>query len=322
MGSLVEGTLSVHPVVEIAVRRAYWNSPRLHSLLAKKGPALSAPAIECTTEALPGLVTALRSMGVVPGDILVIHSSNDALARLALRPRSVNEALLDLIQPGGTLALPTYPILKDEPGGFEYMHPQGPLPTMRFNVRKTPPWTGVLGLDLMRTAGSVRSCLPINTLTAIGFEAEQMFAHELHSSIPYPCGSGSSWAYLASRNAKVVALGVDLAHSLTLNHVAEDLDPDQWPVRDWYRMRDYETGVGSSTIRGRLWERHPRWSQYYAERTLARDLVRDGVAQCSHVGGITIQLLAAQDHLEYLQSRREPTYPYFYIPRKYRRETL
>src|SRR5437867_1997900 len=85
----------------------------------------------------------------------------------------------------------------------------------------TPPprtWTGVLPTDLMKVPGAKRSLHPLNSVVAHGPHAEDMLRDNLTGERPFACGPGSSWDYCRQHAAKVVALGVDMAHSLTMIH--------------------------------------------------------------------------------------------------------
>ena len=59
-------------------------------------------------------------------------------------------------------------------------------------------------------------------MAALGPLAEQIIKNNLDGYEPLPCGVNSSWKFCADNNAKILALGVDMAHSLTMIHVAEE----------------------------------------------------------------------------------------------------
>ena len=246
--------------------------------------------------------------------MLIVHSSDDALRRLGLSPRRLNDALLEILGPEGTLAEPAYPRLPGEKRGWEWMHQAAPYPPMEYEVQRAPVTTGILGWDLMRRRGSIRSRFPINSLVAHGKWAEAMFENELDGERPTACGRQSAWFFCAERDARVLMLGVDVAHTLTLNHVAEDAYEGDWPVRGWYRDREAHITDGSETRVIQVRERQPHWAQNYAEGRLNKDLRRFGVVKELQLGGVSVALLSARAHLRFLRGRRNRIYPYFGIP--------
>jgi hypothetical protein len=150
---------------------------------------------------------------------------------------------------------------------------------------------------------------------ALGRHAEAMFATELDGDRPLPCGRQSAWFYCYEQGAKIVGLGLDLPHSLTMNHVAEDAYPDLWPVPGWYRDRRFEIVMPDGAILEKsIGEREPRWAMNYAERTLAADLRRAGILQEKDVAGIHLEFLHARAHISFLNARKHAHYPYFIFP--------
>lgn len=308
--------MAANPWIEVAIRTAYWRSPAVHALLSKfQNRTQPAEAIEPVPDALPRLIAAIGALGVVPGDILIVHSELNVLRRLGVRPAEVNAALLDLLGPKGTLAMPAYPLFTDQPQGWGRMYADMRGTVTRYDPRRTPIWTGLLPHALMRTPGARRSAMPINSLVALGPHADAMFAHELEGERLLPCGRQSAWYYCYEQGAKVLGLGLDLAHSLTMNHTAEDSYADEWPVAGWYRDRRFEIVMpDKSVIEVRIGEREPHWAMNYAERTLAKDLRAAGLLRETDVDGIHLEFLDAREHIGFLNARKASHYPYYIFP--------
>lgn len=306
------------PYLEVAARQAYWRIPALHERVqARSAPASKADAPAAAREySADDLVAALAACGVEPGDMVIVHSRDAALADLGINPRLLNDALIGHLGSSGTLALPAFARIKGEPTGLDWMHERTSLPTIRFDVRRSRPTTGLLGWDLNRRSEAVRSRFPINNLVAVGSHADMMFASELDDPLPTACGPKSGWAYAWRRNAKVVMLGVDVAHTLTMNHVSEDSFEDEWPIRDWYRQRDAVITAGGDDHAVRIRERRPKWAMHYAEGKLNSDLRAAGIVRDAQLGDVPLAVLTASEHLEFLSSRRGKAYPYFLIPRR------
>jgi len=308
--------LALNPWIEVAIRTAYWRIPAVHALLSKiHDRGNGAVPAEPVPDALPYIIEAIRAFGVTPGDILIVHSDLNLLRRLGLRPAEVNAALIELLGPDGTLVMPAFPLFAHEPKGHDRLTVDVGMQATRYDPQRTPIWTGLLPHALMRTPGARRSALPINSLVALGRHADTMFATELEGERPLPCGRQSAWFYCLEHGAKILGLGLDLPHSLTMNHVAEDSYAELWPVLGWYRDRRFEIVMpDGAMLEKRIGERHPRWAMNYAERTLAADLRRANILRETDVEGIHMEFLHAREHIAFLNARKRSHYPYFILP--------
>lgn len=314
--SPISRILEVSPYVEVVVRRIYWSSPWLIDLASKPRPKKPPAASAANAQTWDKIEEFLRNHGVCPGSLIVVHSSAAALKPTGYAPPRIIEKLLDMVGPSGTLAMPAIPKYDDEPQGIERVRADVSELELVYHVQKSAPWTGVLPLRLMRHAGAVRSRHPLNTMVAVGPLARQMMENNLAGEKPLPCGPQSSWKFCADHNAIIVALGVDMAHSITMIHVAEDCYEHEWPIKDWYRDRKFQVvdqGVISNVV---VRERHPRWAAHYAERTLSSDLKRSGLMASACIDGIALEVVAAEALLRFLTERRSKGYPYFMVPRR------
>jgi len=312
---MLNSVMAMNPWLEVAIRTAYWRLPAVRSALSRltRGGG-SAPA-EKVPGALQAIIATLAEAGVGRGDILIVHSDLDLLHKIGARPAEVNAALAELVGPEGTLVMPAYPLFADEPKGVERMTADVSTLTLRYDPKRTPIWTGLLPHALMRSPGARRSALPINSLVALGAHADRMFATELDGELIYPCGRQSAWFYCYERNAKIVGLGIDLPHSLTMNHVAEDSFPDNWTRLGWYRKRRFEiVRPDGSLVEKMVAERLPRWAMNYAERRLAADLRRAGVLREYQASGISLEMVEGRAHIDFLRKRADSHYPYYFLP--------
>ena len=166
----------------------------------------------------------------------------------------------------------------------------------------------------MRYPGAVRSRHPLNTMVAVGSQALPMMENNLFGANPLPCGNNSSWKYCVDHGAKIVALGVDLAHSLTMIHVAEDSYEGLWPIAGWYRNRKFVVVDKNDREEVVVKERHPKWAKYFAERTLSKDLKEKKLLASAVIDGILVEVIDSQELLEHLNERKSTAYPYFMIP--------
>lgn len=305
------------PQLEVGVRLLYWKVPLFQSLVKRvfgrsNTPAADAKAI--TAEApvsLGDLANEIRRHGISTGDILIVHSSMQSLACTGASPAQVIEMLLGIVGSEGTLVMPAIPRYREAPQSTDRLTRDVSKETWIYDVQRTPPWTGALPHKLMKTAGAVRSRFPLNTVVALGKHAATMMERELETPGALPCGPQSAWAYCANHGAKILMLGVDLAHSLTMIHVAEDCHEADWPIKGWYRSRQFLVKDSGTEELVNVRERHPKWAIHYGERKLDTDLLSYGIAKRTMAGTISITSLDASALLQYLGSRRDSGYPYF-----------
>lgn len=302
------------PYIEVIARRIYWSSPRLVEAFGKKARK-EQPAGLSRTGSMERIEAFLRSHGVSKGSLLVVHSSARALMSTGYSASGIIDRLMSLIGPEGTLAMPAIPRYEGEPKGIERMRADVSDIELVYDVQRCVPWTGAIPFTLMRREDAKRSHHPLNTMVAVGPMAAEMMANNLAGDRPLPCGPNSAWKFCADHKAIVVALGVDMAHSLTMIHVAEDSYEQKWPVNEWYRERRFrvvDQGAGTSVV---VRERHPKWAMYFAERTLSRDLKKAGLLASATIEGILVEVIAAEELLSFLNQRKSSAYPYYMLPR-------
>ncbi len=316
MMGILSKFFELSPYIEVIIRRIYWGSPMLINLISKHNTHSKGKTTDVITEnnAYKNILDYLQKNGVKDGSLLIVHSSAEALKSTGKSPKDLINGLIDLLGPDGTLAMPAFPKYKEEPSGFERINADVSDLVLEYNVEKSIPWTGLLPYKLMKYPGSVRSRHPLNSMVALGPLARPMMEKNLEGERVLPCGVNSSWNFCVENNAKIIALGVDMAHSLTMIHVAEDSYECLWPVVGWYRDRRYTVIDKEFKREVVVRERHPKWAAYYAERTLSKDLKKNKLLASRVIDGILVEVLAAGDLLDFLNARKNTAYPYFMVP--------
>lgn len=313
----LRSTFSHTPQLEVGARVLYWRVSFIQDLVkrilihrrARLPIKQENKALEPVS--LEELESTIRSHGIGPGDILIVHSSMQSLAPTGASPEQIIKLLRLIIGDGGTLVMPAIPKYREASTGTERITRDLSEEVWIYDVQRTPPWTGSLPHKLMKTAGAIRSRFPLNTVVALGKHAEEMTEHELDTPGATPCGPQSAWAYCAEHGAKILMLGVDVAHSLTMIHVAEDCHEDTWPVAGWYRPRRFLIKDMGSTKEVSVRERHPKWAMHYGERKLNADLFAHEIAKQTMLGDLSVTTLHARELMSFLGSRRTSGYPYF-----------
>lgn len=301
------------PRLEVLLRNIYWNYPAVHGALIKLKKGLFNTRItpDDAKFTLLDLKAEIEKHGIVPGSILIVHSAMTTFRHNGITEKMLIDMFLEILGPKGTLVLPAIPRYREAPEGIDRITKDISGEVWTYDVQKTLPWTGTLPFVLMRTQGAKRGRHPLNTVVAKGAEVDKLFERELSVEGALPCGPESPWAYCWNKNAKILALDVDLAHSLTMIHVAEDCFEDTWPIPNWYRNRTFNVVDEGNATFVTVRERCPKWAKHIAERKLARDMRTLGLSHTSELGGASITSIESSELIEFLSSKRAQGFPYY-----------
>ena len=148
----------------------------------------------------------LKSLGVRPGDTIMVHSGYKVFGGFESGPAGVIRALQDLITADGIVAMPAFSDCAD--GGTAGI----------FDVRNTPAekWIGIIPEVFRTSADVVRSTHPTHSVCAWGNKA----AGFITQKDPFDCFAPDGvWGKLA-RGGKIVFLG-DVVGGNTFLHACE-----------------------------------------------------------------------------------------------------
>lgn len=307
--------LALSPYIEVAVRRLYWSSPFLINNFTKfKGRKLQIKHKSVRTEKNFRIFEYLSGGGGLYGRPVIVHSSMNGLKPAGFSPDEIIDHLLELVGDNGTLVMPTIPYFKENPQGSDYMYKDVSDLVITYDPKKALSGTGIITNKFLQRNGVVRSENPLNTLAAFGPLAKSMMKNNIDGEVVAPNGAKSSWNFCAKKDAVIIGFGVDLAHSLTMIHTAEDCHKN-WPVKNWYRNRSFiiNDGGGSSK-KIIIKERRPHWAKYYSERTLCKDLINQNIMTSVEIDGVLIEIIhSSKSLINYLNSRNNKLYPYYGI---------
>ncbi len=174
------------------------------------------------------IVRGLRALGVGPGMTIMVHSALSALGRVEGGAQTLIEALIEAVQPGGTVAMPAM----SGGGVFD-------LETSASNV-------GSVTEAFRHYPGVTRSFHPSHSACAIGPKTDYLLRDVLDQ--PTAVGSESPWGRLSRLpEGYVLLLGVDQDRSTLLHHPEELVRPPYLsPIEREYRAED--GSVGTKTL--------------------------------------------------------------------------
>jgi len=307
--SVIKKIFSISPYIELAVRHIYWKNIDFFSSVknnvSKKSRAKQ-PKVDFNN-----IVKFINRKKEKSCDLLLVHSSYPPLEGSRLNPVQIIDELLSIVGEEGTLAMPAAPVFKNTASMTDYLkEDEGEV--FEYNVKTSPIKTGLLPAFLHRKKGSRRSRHPINTMVAFGRLSETLMQDNISGISPLACGINSSWKKCVDLNACIVSIGTDLTHALTMIHVAEDVQDEKWAVKNWYRDKTFLIKDGEFCKSTTLRERNPKWGAlHFAERTLCKDLIDEGILSSTIIDGVIVEVLDAKKLMEFLDGKNSTGYPYF-----------
>lgn len=167
------------------------------------------------------IVNGLRAMGIVPGDVVMLHSSLKSLGYVEGGAQTVLEAVYEAVSPGGTLVVPTYYL----PGGTIYNTCK--MEGYVFDPRQHGSNLGALPDTFLKMPDIKRSIHPTHSVSALGPQAEYVVS--THHLAPSIFGPGSPWERCLQLNAKVLGIGISMG-PVTFYHLLEDMLLDKFPL--------------------------------------------------------------------------------------------
>jgi aminoglycoside 3-N-acetyltransferase len=204
------------------------------------------------------LISQLKTLGLQPGDLVMLHASIRAIGRVAGGPDQIHQAVFDSISPQGTLMMYVGCPPELEVGTTTRFFGQASrvllgLPSFEPGFTRANPDYGTLAELFRRWPGVICSDNPVVRMAALGDKAKWLTADH---PINYGYGADSPLEKLYQNKGKILLLGSDLGH-VTLLHYAEYIAPienkkvirEQVPTmkngkRDWVEIEDYDSDEG------------------------------------------------------------------------------
>jgi aminoglycoside 3-N-acetyltransferase len=213
----------------------------------------------------------------------MVHSSMDRLARRVpgMTPVGVIRLMQDLLGPGGTLLMPTFPFLGSQ---LEYVKSQGV-----FHPQKTPSQVGLITEIFRRMPGVSRSLHPSHPVAAWGKYARELTAsHHLGTAF----GENSPLFQLQHYGGLVLGLGAGFQR-FTIFHVPEELHPKTREFAFESTPRLMTIVRGDTEIPYQLFAMRSGIIRNYDR--IERILLRDGTLRAVERSGLKCVVARAED---------------------------
>lgn len=201
----------------------------------------------------------LKSLGLKPGDLIMLHASMRAIGKLLGGPDQVHQMIMHVIQPEGSMMMyvgcePEYEAVgRNKLSLAEEQELLQNSPAFDPQTARARRAYGILAEYFRSWPGVICSTNPGARIAAMGAKATWLTAdHPLN----YGYGPGSPLAKLYESQGKLLLLGSDL-DQVTLLHYAEHLAPipekriQRFKVpllqegrKQWHEVEEYDTSIG------------------------------------------------------------------------------
>lgn len=230
------------------------------------------------------LKTDLHKMGIVSGDVLMVHSAMSAIGFLENGPKTFVDALFCVLGAGGTLCMPSSPVKT-----LQLLHmQQQPI----FDVKNTPSAMGAISEYFRKLPNTVRSLHPTEPVCANGPKAQDIVSQHFGQITPY--GQDAPWRKIMEENGKILYVGVTLINAGTHLHTLEDAVNFAYPI---YADQIFEAKIIDENGQQKIMKTKVHNPEYSAKRrcdALIPIFEREGVLQHTRLGQADCLLLDAQ----------------------------
>lgn len=176
-------------------------------------------------------VRQFRKLGIVKGDVLLVHSSLSKIGYVENGPKDIVDAILEVIGEEGHLLMPNSPNASFQ---LDYIKNLD-----FFDLANSKSKLGAISEYFRELPDAIRSAHPTEPVSCIGPEAEYFVGHHFGNLTPY--NENSPFYRVSEKNGKILYLGVTLDNAGTNLHTLEDaVDNFKFPV---YYQEQFEVKI-------------------------------------------------------------------------------
>jgi aminoglycoside 3-N-acetyltransferase len=184
------------------------------------------------------LIKDLIEMGIKEGDVLMVHSSLSKIGYVIDGPKTIIEALIEVIGPEGHLLMPNSPNASFQ---LEYIQSLA-----EFDVLSSPSKLGAISEYFRTLPGSKRSAHPTEPVSCWGRQKEFFVDDHFGNLTPY--SNKSPFYKVIEKKGKILYIGVTLDNAGTHLHTLEDAVTDfKFPVY-WDEEFDVKIRMDDNSI--------------------------------------------------------------------------
>jgi aminoglycoside 3-N-acetyltransferase len=194
-----------------------WNRKRKKQ---KRNQTLSKHAAAGKSISTEDLVNDFQRIGLQNGDVVLVHSSLSRIGHLEEGPKTLVDALIEVVGSEGTILMPTSP---NHVYQLNYIRN-----TPFFDVVNSPSKTGAITEYFRKLPGVIRSLHPSEPVSALGKNADYFVKDHFNQLTPYT--SKSPFYRVSEQRGKILYIGVTLDMAGTNLHTLEDAVDFKFPV--------------------------------------------------------------------------------------------
>lgn len=279
-----------------------WNRGRKKK---KRNRELQGQASSKTSITKDQLIDNLRSIGIKSGDILLVHSSLSKIGHLKEGPKTLVDALIEVVGPEGNILMPTSP---NNVYQLNYIRN-----TPSFDVLNTPSKTGKITEYFRTLPDTIRSIHPTEPVSAWGPRAEFFTKDHFGQLTPY--NEHSPFAKVSQEGGKILYIGVSLDMAGTNLHTLEDAVDFKFPVYypDIFEFKVINDQGVETLIKTKVHD--PEWSKKRKCDELIPMLQAEGALSKVKIGEADTLLVDAKKFLSTLIEKYEQEGITMYTPK-------
>jgi aminoglycoside 3-N-acetyltransferase len=250
------------------------------------------------------LVKDLKGMGIVEGDVILVHSSLSKIGYLQDGPKTLVDALIETVGPKGTILMPTSP---NNVYQLNYIRN-----TPFFDVLNSPSKTGKITEYFRTLPEALRSLHPTEPVSAIGNNAEWFIEGHFNQETPY--NANSPFYRVSEKKGKILYIGVTLSMAGTNLHTLEDAVDFKYPIYH-NELFDIEL-IDSFGLKHKVKTKvhNPEWSKKRKCDDLIPMFEAEGVLEKVQLGEAKTLLLDAEKMLKVMIEKYEEEGITMYTP--------
>jgi aminoglycoside 3-N-acetyltransferase len=234
------------------------------------------------------LVQDLKKIGLKKNDSVLVHSSLSKIGFVEGGPKTIVDALFEVVGDEGTLLFPTFTA-----AGRNKTHLEtSPV----FDIKNTPSQMGSITEYFRKLDGVHRSFHPTDSVSAKGPLAEYFTNSHFGQLTPY--NENSPFRKLCAKNGKILMLGTTLNGACTNLHTLEDAVDFKFPVYDEkiFDVKMIDANGKESIVKTKV--HNPEYSAKRNCDALKPMFEKDGVLISGVVGEAKTMLIDANKMLE------------------------